>query len=427
MTLYGLLLQTKGEVKKVKLADSKTANLTHDDIQKALKKKTEAEYLGNYTYEDYTLTFFGYKKGKTGTENKHDLSQILDDTYYGDILIIASSKQNTWEIPVTYDPVKYEKFYTSVFNKSDTDDESDSSSEMTEEDKDVKEEDEDDAEVVEEEISKKKKVAVEDGVPEDEVEEEEEEVEEDDAGDDAEEDGIDDENHEFVMDSEDEVVEKKVSKKKSGKANLTVTQNTGRAQQQKLFLTNTYTELKTVDDIPANASLESKHRRYVLEICKKRFSTIFTEQQNVMLEKAILSSAVTDADKKCVLKCFENNLFVICYMNAMRRIISNLDPTSYVKNTQLLEKIKNNDISIELLSEMSSVDYAPYLYTDMRERQSLREQQQLEGNKAMATDMFKCNRCKKRETTFYELQTRSADEPMTKFITCVNCGNHWRQ
>ena len=44
-----------------------------------------------------------------------------------------------------------------------------------------------------------------------------------------------------------------------------------------------------------------------------------------------------------------------------------------------------------------------------------------------ATDQFKCGKCKKRECTYYELQTRSADEPMTLFITCLNCGKRWRE
>ena len=42
------------------------------------------------------------------------------------------------------------------------------------------------------------------------------------------------------------------------------------------------------------------------------------------------------------------------------------------------------------------------------------------------TNKFKCPRCRKKETTYYELQTRSADEPMTVFITCLNCGKRWR-
>ncbi|KNC46881.1 transcription elongation factor S-II [Thecamonas trahens ATCC 50062] len=57
----------------------------------------------------------------------------------------------------------------------------------------------------------------------------------------------------------------------------------------------------------------------------------------------------------------------------------------------------------------------------------------IQGDKDMAmaevmaeTDMFKCGKCKERKCTYYQLQTRSADEPMTVFVTCTNCGNKWR-
>jgi DNA-directed RNA polymerase subunit M/transcription elongation factor TFIIS len=40
--------------------------------------------------------------------------------------------------------------------------------------------------------------------------------------------------------------------------------------------------------------------------------------------------------------------------------------------------------------------------------------------------MFTCMRCKSKKTTFYLLQTRSADEPMTAYITCISCGNKWK-
>jgi transcription elongation factor S-II len=42
------------------------------------------------------------------------------------------------------------------------------------------------------------------------------------------------------------------------------------------------------------------------------------------------------------------------------------------------------------------------------------------------TDQFKCGRCGQRKTTYYQLQTRSADEPITTFVTYVNCNNHWK-
>jgi transcription elongation factor S-II len=176
--------------------------------------------------------------------------------------------------------------------------------------------------------------------------------------------------------------------------------------------------------------MESKEREYrihTMQQITRLLGSEFSKEDQVLLEQSIFQSALLDADIKYVVKHFENNLFQICYMNAVRRILSNLDQTNYVGNSQLLEKLRRGDLQINHLAIMNSVDYAPGLYTGMRDRMLLREQQQLDGNKAMATDMFKCGRCHKREATFYELQTRSADEPMTKFITCVNCGNHWKQ
>jgi len=40
--------------------------------------------------------------------------------------------------------------------------------------------------------------------------------------------------------------------------------------------------------------------------------------------------------------------------------------------------------------------------------------------------LFKCGKCKSKKTTYYQMQTRSADEPMTTFITCMNCNNRWK-
>jgi len=40
--------------------------------------------------------------------------------------------------------------------------------------------------------------------------------------------------------------------------------------------------------------------------------------------------------------------------------------------------------------------------------------------------MFKCGKCKSKKTDYYQLQTRSADEPMTTYVTCKACGHRWK-
>lgn len=40
---------------------------------------------------------------------------------------------------------------------------------------------------------------------------------------------------------------------------------------------------------------------------------------------------------------------------------------------------------------------------------------------------FTCHKCKGRDVSMSQKQTRSADEPMTCFFECNDCGNRWRQ
>jgi len=53
----------------------------------------------------------------------------------------------------------------------------------------------------------------------------------------------------------------------------------------------------------------------------------------------------------------------------------------------------------------------------------------MEQNKAKEDDyegQFKCGKCKSKKTDYYQMQTRSADEPMTTYVTCMACGNRWK-
>ena len=49
-----------------------------------------------------------------------------------------------------------------------------------------------------------------------------------------------------------------------------------------------------------------------------------------------------------------------------------------------------------------------------------------DDNIQASTNMYTCRKCKSTRCTYYEMQTRSADEPATIFVTCLDCGKHWR-
>ena len=53
----------------------------------------------------------------------------------------------------------------------------------------------------------------------------------------------------------------------------------------------------------------------------------------------------------------------------------------------------------------------------------------IEAAKAKEEDyegLFKCRKCKSTKTSYYQMQTRSADEPMTTYVTCKACGTKWK-
>lgn len=57
----------------------------------------------------------------------------------------------------------------------------------------------------------------------------------------------------------------------------------------------------------------------------------------------------------------------------------------------------------------------------------LKNVQESRLNQVVETDMFQCSRCNSKKCTYFTLQTRSADEGETQFITCLNCSKRWKQ
>ena len=102
-----------------------------------------------------------------------------------------------------------------------------------------------------------------------------------------------------------------------------------------------------------------------------------------------------------------------------------------------LRDAKNPDLRRRvLLGQVSPVALVGMAAEDMASDERKRQNQQIKDKAIFdceraapakaTTDQFKCGRCGKRKTTYYQLQTRSADEPMTTFVTCVECNNHWK-
>ena len=145
------------------------------------------------------------------------------------------------------------------------------------------------------------------------------------------------------------------------------------------------------------------------------------------LEKGIFNATIEDAKRRHIHCVWENPEFSTLYEIISRRVISNLDAASYVQNKRLLTRLRDGEFKPHDIAFMTFAELCPEKWGNMIEMAIKREAKMLEVDKSMATEMFKCTKCGKRQCTYYEMQTRSADEPMTQFIRCLNCGKQWRQ
>ena len=116
------------------------------------------------------------------------------------------------------------------------------------------------------------------------------------------------------------------------------------------------------------------------------------------------------------------------YKACYREIIFNLRDIS---NPELNERIISNQIHPMDLVNMTYLELASDALKEERRKlydwQKLEVRSDLNQNQQMS-DLFKCGKCHQKKTTYYQIQVRGADEPMTTFVTCCNptCRNRWR-
>uniref|UniRef100_A0A8C4HDJ6 Transcription elongation factor A (SII), 3 n=1 Tax=Dicentrarchus labrax TaxID=13489 RepID=A0A8C4HDJ6_DICLA len=113
------------------------------------------------------------------------------------------------------------------------------------------------------------------------------------------------------------------------------------------------------------------------------------------------------------------------YKNRVRSRISNLkDP----KNPGLRRNVLAGSIELSRIASMSAEEMASDELKQLRNvltQEAIREHQMAKTG-GTTTDLLQCGKCRKKNCTYNQVQTRSADEPMTTFVLCNECGNRWK-
>jgi len=151
------------------------------------------------------------------------------------------------------------------------------------------------------------------------------------------------------------------------------------------------------------------------------------EKKSRLIEQSVYNYTILYSKKNNIKRNWDNLHFKRLYLSKIRSIYTNIKSDSYLNNKTFKDRIINDDIDCSAISKLTPFDIFPENWKDLIEERMKKDKLKYELKPEAMTDMFKCNRCGSRSCTYYELQTRSADEPMTQFITCLSCNNHWKQ
>ena len=143
------------------------------------------------------------------------------------------------------------------------------------------------------------------------------------------------------------------------------------------------------------------------------------------IEGSIYKFSVEKASKENILPNWENKFFKRIYFNKCLSIYTNLKADSYVHNPQLCNFVKDGSIDVDQIAYMKPSQLYPDHWKQLLEKKTANDEFLYLKKPGAITDQWKCGKCKERKCTYYQLQIRSSDEPMTTFVTCVNCGNRW--
>ena len=161
--------------------------------------------------------------------------------------------------------------------------------------------------------------------------------------------------------------------------------------------------------------------------CINKFCEIFnlpeTDSLVQNLEKGIFNETINFCKQNNYELKWSNSFFLKQYSQLARKVISNLTYTP--NSTSVKGKILENIWLPETIASKTHEELNPEQYAELKHKimskyiNTNTVEQEHDG-------FFKCGKCKSMKTTYTQAQTRSADEPMTTFVTCLNCNNRWK-
>jgi DNA-directed RNA polymerase subunit M/transcription elongation factor TFIIS len=174
--------------------------------------------------------------------------------------------------------------------------------------------------------------------------------------------------------------------------------------------------------------------KLILFLACARTNKIFRESVDINQQYKIIIKIERSCYNHTIRKVREDNLpcswdsehFQTMYNAICTEKANNLNEQSLIGSSYLVENIINGTINPSSVGSMSPHQMSPHsedqYLIDMKNRRL-----EIKIDNQRYTTMHKCPKCYAKKATFYEKQTRSADEGKSVFYECLECSFEWKE
>jgi DNA-directed RNA polymerase subunit M/transcription elongation factor TFIIS len=154
------------------------------------------------------------------------------------------------------------------------------------------------------------------------------------------------------------------------------------------------------------------------------------EKYAINIEKSIFNEAIKETKYTNDIVSWDNVHFANRYCSIFRRVKANLTYTNAAP--ELIQRLVDKEFPPTKIASMLPWEMAPTLTAKINAEIAetfKRDHWNPESKPKQETrtdGLFQCGKCRGYNISTRQVQTRSADEGMCVFATCVDCGKKWK-
>lgn len=168
------------------------------------------------------------------------------------------------------------------------------------------------------------------------------------------------------------------------------------------------------------------NKQYRIKIIDKFNSLIKNKKKSMLIEQSIYDYIKEQADEHKIEDLFQNKFYKKQYMIKCVSIYNNLNSKSYIGNKKLIKNVKKKNYDIKNIAKLSPIEMFPEHWKTLLDQKNASEEFLYDKNLSSVTHEYTCGACKNNNCSKDVVQIRSADEPMTILVQCIDCGFSWK-